>query len=536
MLTMCMASARMFTFNSSDKRYFQNKCFGQRIGAFLEKNVRTTDTVVINLKSGTFKLDAQLMVRCNVIMQGAGKGNTIIEVPSGLRFGDDYIIGFAGAPGHYIRVTVKNLSANVNRLNDSGDGRYLFKFLFAKSVDFYNVNTTLKLAKCTNIDMRQCSNVDVHDCQFINYNDEERIGGNLWIRGETHNVNIHDNIFRKHGNDEIIAIFYRNMPDDERTLIEKSNIKIHSNKFYYGEPNYGAECTNDILVSYITDGDYINVHGVKTPVRYKLSNFEMSDNDFYISDMARRCFWAILRENTEVDGFKVTGNRINYYDFKYKDLEYVTDICVTDYSDYKNEFEISNNTFRSSDQITNMGMHSCLYADNARLTFENNRIDAKVGQTLLFVGSKGGDVTLRNNLCSNLYFVGSIEQSAGVEYLKLTATGNSFSGNTRIYCNKLKKADFDFRNNTFNSDKVEFFLQNSAANGNLIFKDNIVNVNAKAGYGKLYVSYDEKPKYSFGNVQVENNTFNVKQSDLFNSFPAGTRAVVSGNKYEGAID
>jgi hypothetical protein len=535
MLTMCMASARVFTFNSSDKRYFQNGWFGKKIDVFLDKNVRTTDTVVINLKNGTYRPDTLLIVRCNVIMKGESISKTIIEVPSDLRFGDDNIFGFEGNPGRYISVTVCNLSANVTRLKNVGSGRHLFKFKYAKSVSFHGVNTTLNKSKCTNLDMRQCSNIDVHDCLFTNYNDEAIEGGCLWIEGTTHNVNIYNNTFRKHGNDEVIAVFNRNTPIDEKPLIEKRGIKIYGNKFYYGEANE-IERTNDMLISCITSDDYIQYLGQKTAVHYKISDFEVSDNDFYINDLVRRCFWLGFRNHTEVNRFKITGNRFNYGEFAFAGKEYANDICITDSTLNKNEFEVSNNIFKSNDKICINGMHSCLMVNDAKVNFSGNQLIAKYGLTLLLVGHAGGAVTMNSNVCSNLCYLGSVSQWNGVEYLKLTATSNSFSGNTRIYCNKLKKADFDFRNNTFNSDKVEFFLQNSAANGNLIFKDNIVNVNAKAGYGKLYVSYDEKPKYSFGNVQVENNTFNVKQSDLFNSFPAGTRAVVSGNKYEGAID
>jgi hypothetical protein len=137
---------------------------------------------------------------------------------------------------------------------------------------------------------------------------------------------------------------------------------------------------------------------------------------------------------------------------------------------------------------------------------------------------------------NNLFNIGSIEQRDSVLKMKITATGNYFSGNTRIYNNKLKNAEYDFRNNTFRSNYVELFLQNFAKSGSVIFNDNVVNVNSSYNYGKLYVSYDAQPTYSFDKVMVRNNTYNVRRAELYNSFPAGTDTIISGNQYSGSKD
>jgi hypothetical protein len=199
-------------------------------------------------------------------------------------------------------------------------------------------------------------------------------------------------------------------------------------------------------------------------------------------------------------------------------------------------FDVCGNVFRSNDSIWDNGFHSCLSVDNAKVRFNGNTIDAKSGQTILYVGHKGGDVTMNNNFGTNLYAVGNIEQRDSVLKMKITATGNYFSGNTRIYNNKLKNAEYDFRNNTFCSNYVEFFLQNFAKSGSVIFNDNVVNVNSSYNYGKLYVSYDAQPTYSFDKVMVRNNTYNVARTELYNSFPAGTDTIISGNQYSGSKD
>jgi hypothetical protein len=539
LLSICIASGKIVTINSTDSRFFtSNKHFGYAIDKYVDTSLRFKDTLVINLKNGTYYPDTMVVARCNVILQGESKNNTIIQVPYNIKFGDDFILGFWGDTSRYINVAVRNLSVKVNGLQNPGDdGRYLFKFMLANSMDFHDVNTILKDTKCTNLNMRECSNVDVRDCEFINYNDAAYKGGCLWIEGTTHNLNIHDNTFRKHGNDEIIAVYYRNTWKNEQTIIEKKDIKIHDNKFYYGEDGNNTEYTNDILVSVIDGGDLISVNGVTTPVHYTISNYEFSDNDFYISDLVRRCFWAKIDKNVDINDFKVANNRINYYKFAYSGTEYVHDICITDSSNLKNVFDVCGNVFRSNDSIWDKGFHSCLCVDNAKVRFNGNTIDAKSGQTILYVGHKGGDVTMKNNIGNNLFKIGSIEQQDSVLKMKITATGNYFSGNTRIYNNKLKNAEYDFRNNTFRSNYVELFLQNFAKSGSLIFNDNVVNVNSSYNYGKLYVSYGSDGTYdSFDKVLVRNNTYNVARTELYNSFPAGTDTIISGNQYSGSKD
>lgn len=537
LLSICVASGKIVTINSTDSRFFtNNKHFGHAIDEYVDTSLSLNDTLVINLKNGTYYPDTLLIIRSNVILQGDSKAGTIINVPYGLRFGDDNIFGFEGDPNNYINVIVRNLTVNVHGLRNDDSGKYLFKFIFAKSVLFHDVITNLDTVRCTNLNMRQCSNIDVHDCEFTNYNDAAHIGGCLWIEGTTHNLNIHDNTFRKHGNDEIIAVYYRNTWKNEQTIIEKKDIKIHDNKFYYGEDGNNTEYTNDILVSVLDGGDSISVNGVKTPVHYTISNYDFSDNDFYISDLVRRCFWAYIDKNVDINDFKVANNRINYNKFAYSGTEYVHDICITDSSNLKNVFDVCGNVFRSNDSIWDKGFHSCLCVDNAKVRFNGNTIDAKSGQTILYVGHRGGDVTMNNNFGTNLYAVGSIEQRDSVLKMKITATGNYFSGNTRIYNNKLKNAEYDFRNNTFRSNYVELFLQNFAKSGSVIFNDNVVNVNSSYNYGKLYVNYDAQPTDSFDKVMVRNNTYNVRRAELYNSFPAGTDTIISGNQYSGSKD
>lgn len=117
----------------------------------------------------------------------------------------------------------------------------------------------------------------------------------------------------------------------------------------------------------------------------------------------------------------------------------------------------------------------------------------------------GGDVTLRNNMSRNLKHLARVAAGNGISKFKLNATGNTFHGDTKIYCDVIDTLNIDFRKNLFISNNMTFFLQEFATTGSLVFNEN--NVFVETNGGKLMAHWNSNPTSSmrFNRLEVRNN-------------------------------
>ena len=165
---------------------------------------------------------------------------------------------------------------------------------------------------------------------------------------------------------------------------------------------------------------------------------------------------------------------------------------------------------------------------NANLTVANNIIENDYPQRLIWCHEGSMRLNLENNSVTNVYTT-TLSSSKTIDNVWITATNNSFSGDTRIYCRNVKNLDLIYKNNVFNSSDYHFFLQEGAEQASIIFEGNTVN--AKTGKGAMFTNYSKKP-YKFTKLQVSNNIFNglTKKSvdDTFNNVKKRT---IKGNIY-----
>ena len=252
------------------------------------------DTLFINFdRIGCDTIKGTVTAHCSVVMNGLGRGlSTVIldngsDHPGFQAFPDDTFFAMIGNSEHNIYVSITNMSFRLKDhtgiwwLSDNTQ-KHVVKIYHANSVNINHVESYLKNAGCTNFDLRVCSNVSVSDCKIVNINNCI-YGGCLWLRGETHNVTINNNLFYKYGNDETIA-FFSHLVDAYNGIsgnISRSNINIFNNNFYYG---YQGNDKNDLF----NDMQFSLISGDTSPYSCTTTDFLFAHNNFFINDLTRR--------------------------------------------------------------------------------------------------------------------------------------------------------------------------------------------------------------------------------------------------------
>ena len=242
-LSVFTANGKVFNIDVSSAngeltQYLRNKC----------SLATRDDTVKINIGRGEYTINGTVEFKCNVVIRGAGReASTIIlnngSDKSGFKaFTDDTFLMFFGALEHPISVDISDVTFRLkehkgiwwNETNKSSE-KLAVKIYHANHVDIRRVNSYMSNAVITNFDMRVCSNVTVTDCIISNYNNTHT-GGNLWMRGDQHNIRVTNNKFYKYGNDEILCVFSNlvNAKGNVRGNASYTDIFIEDNEVHYG--------------------------------------------------------------------------------------------------------------------------------------------------------------------------------------------------------------------------------------------------------------------------------------------------------------
>ena len=510
------------------------------------------DTVVLNFGKGTVTIDGSLELKCHVVIKGAGSKKSTIILDNGSdrngfkAFTDDSFIKVYGTLKNPVTLSISDVTFKLKEhkgiwWQDSRD-QYAVKVYHANHVDIHDVESYMQNAKITNFDLHVCSNVYVSDCIIFNHNNCDT-GGNLWVRGTMDNINIKRNKFYKYGNDEVVAIFDR-LVDNSKEYIRgkavRTNIFIEDNEFYYGDykgKDKDASAYNQMLLSLITDHK-------KSEDRCITRNFHANGNKFYINDVCTRCMYisfdpADAHENIYIENNQIVNSALKT-DMRY----YRQDIEVNDLSSCGDTIHIVGNSVKNKDiVINNSGNsgYSFLLVQGGNVDMRNNKIvndatinplDGKItGVQLVWCGASGGVVNMRDNVCKGLKFISTVGAGNGTKSFTLNASNNYFSGDTRIYCNKIKQLDLNFTGNTFVSHDMNFFLQEFASRGTLIFNNNQVTVNS--GSGRLMTHWDKTSLESkrFDKLEVKNNIFKgVKnEQDLLRHITNTGKRSITGN-------
>lgn len=516
------------------------------------KGLNSSDMVVINFdKPGNYVLKGTVECNSNIEIKGVGSKKVTIVLDKsndtdGFKaFTDDTFIKAAGTREHPITVSIHDVAINLKQHKGiwwENAEKFGVKIYHAQKVDIQRVNCYADNAKFTNFDLRVCSNISFKNCNITNYNNCTT-GGNLWIRGETCNVEITDNTFRKYGNDEVLGFFEATADahTGRQAIVKRENILVSDNQFIY-EAARGINCRNlfnDVLVSYFSlEDNYVERGGCHS------KNVTFTNNKFEINALCRVTLSVGFSENDTQENVAIVENVFENQPKNTKEKYYHLDILVKDKSKKRNPIYFCANTISNHTPVVNSygatgntivmlrGGHIQMegniindYAPSSPLTNET------LGTTLLWCGEQGGKATLLNNEATGMKMLAAVSEGAGIDSFIINAYDNRFEGDTRIYCNNVRRLYLLFNRNTFISSDMNFFLQEFATEGALVFRNNEVH----AQNGQLMTHWSSTPTSSmhFNNLEVTGNTFygTNGEKDVLRNITNVKHRDVSGNIY-----
>ncbi len=504
------------------------------------KGMSRRDSLVINFAKGEFIIDGSVEMHVNTVMRGQGKDVTRLLFGNTGTFGGDSFLYFNGNKRNELSVEISDLSCDMVHHDeqwwDTESQKYLLRFIHIKKADIHHIASHLMNAACTTIDMIVCRNVDIHDCELINHNNCGT-GGILWFRRDNHDIKITDNVIEKYGDDEFLAIWEggddNNVWSPEKGI--KENILFANNqvRFIKHAGDKDRVCSVQMaLYNFGTDKG--------TAIHW--SNIVFENNSFYFDAPILSLLSIRMNSGDSHEGMVFRNNQVTFTAASGFDGNSHADIEVHDAACSGSEVFIEGNVFTVQGIVTDRyggNGYNHLICDGATVRYSNNDLSARhttidgktFGPTFLWVRNKGCDVTLTDNDLSGMVKLAKVD-GGETRSFKLSATGNTFSGDTRIYCRDVQYADVSIVGNTFNSDCYEVLLQEFASRGKLVFKDNVVY--ASRG-GRLFTHYDKKfgiDSMVFERLEVSGNTLNGMRQENF--LPQGmnvTHGKVKNNRF-----
>ena len=545
LLTAIAGQARTITINADELR-------GDFTQALRDKCAKASysDMVVLNFGKGTYTVNGTIRFNCSVIIKGQGRDNTTIILDKGSdrsgfkAFTDDTYFRITGTLKNPITASISDLTIRLKEHKGiwwEGEARHAVKIYHATKVDIHDMDSYMQNAVITNIDMRVCSNVTVENCIISNYNNCND-GGGLWIRGEMHNIRVKGNKFYKYGKDETLGIYDRVVDVTNgyvRGKAVRTDIFVEDNEFYYGGykgKDKDPEANCGMLFTLMTD------HKLSKD-KCTTRNFHMRNNKFYINDVTTRCMYigfdpADVHEDIYIENNEIINDVIGR-DYRY----YHKDIEVHDLSSCGDTIHIVGNTVRNKALVlSNSGNIGYMFlqtrggvvlVDDNKIVNEGSTANGQpYGMQLVWCQEEGGDVTLRNNVCKGLGYLAYVGGGDGTPLFALNAYNNYFEGDTRIYSHKIKEMNLNFTNNTFKSNNMNFFLQEFASRGKVVFNYNDVDVTSGDGQFMTHWGKNSTNSMKFDQLIITGNKFKgVKsESDMLRNVTHVKKRKVTSNK------
>lgn len=487
--------------------------------------------VITFSRAKQYTLNGTVAAKCNVTLKGTGRESTeiVLNYANAKNFHSLSFFFFGGTKSHPIQVSISDLClrlASHKGILFENSAFHAIEIYHANSVDIRRVDSYLDNAVMTNIDLRVCSNVTVEDCVISNYNNCNA-GGNLWLRGEMHNVTIRGNKIVKYGNDEALAIWGRftdayDFKNERMTSASKENINIVDNEFVYGYNNRKKDLTqlNDMVLSVYTDFEKSHYAGT-------LNGLRISGNTFTINDPAKRVILLGFDPADRHRDISIDNNTFRF-NFAARNLTYKNDIEINDLSQNPDAITLSGNTIESSVRITNEwggNGQTHVVVCGGNVVMSDNTIRSCAG-TALWISHPGGNVTLNDNIVSGTDLLANVISGDGITDASISATGNSFSDGTGISVNDTKRFALNFRGNTIDSNASDFFLKSLVGEGTIVFSDNVVSARG----GVLFASRNSRAKIT--RLEVVGNTLKGTNASqwLRNSGSVG-KQVVRDNQF-----
>lgn len=517
----------------------------------LSNSATYDDTLILNFGKGSFILNGTVEFMSSVIINGAGMDQTTIILNKGSNskgfkaFTDDTFIMFHGRLEHPIAVEIANLSIKLKEHEGiwwEDSERYAVKIYHANHINVHDVDSYLENAYITNFDLRVCSNVTFANNTITNYNNCET-GGCLWIRGEMHNITIKNNQFFKYGNDEIIGVFGKAINADGNVSgnAKRTDIFIENNKIHYGYQGKDKvkDMTNHTLFT-IQTADSKGQYTVTT------SNVHVKNNKFIINDECTRCIFVDLPYSDRQQDIYFENNEIVNENLRSSKRYYRQDFEIKDQSKEQKPIHIINNTITNHNSVLtpyNTVGYSVLLIQGGNIDMSGNKIVNTVatdpftgkenGVQLIWCGANGGTITMRDNVCKGIKCISTVGAGNGTDLFTLNANNNYFKGDTRIYCHKINELHLNFTGNTFKSNDMNFFLQEFAQKGSVIFNNNDVTVSSGDGRFMTHWSNASTDSMKFTRLEVKGNVFRgVKgEQDMFKKITNVKKRSIRSNKY-----
>ncbi len=512
-----------------------------------------SDTVVINFDKGTYTIDGTVTCKCHVIIKGSGQDKSTIIIDNGKdrhghkAFTDDTFFKIYGTLAHPITCTISDITFKLKDHRGiwwEDQDKYAVKIYHADRVDIHDVDSYMANAKITNFDLHVCSNVTVTGCVLTNYNNCQ-IGGNLWIRGEMHNIHVKNNKFFKYGKDEALGIFDRVVDHSKgyvRGKAVRSDIFIENNEFFYGYDGKDKDpkAFNHTICTLMTDH-------LKSGDRCTTRNFHLIGNTFHMIDETARCLYICFDPADVHENIHIENNQIINEAFTSSRKYNRQDIEVNDLSSCGDTIHITNNTIRNKKLVlTPSGSqgYSFLLMQGGIVDMTGNNIvndvvkvpstSKNTGVQVVWAGALGGHVTMRDNVCKGVMCIAYVGAGEGTKLFSMDAHNNYFEGETRVYSHKINELRLNFTGNTFVSSSMNFFLQEFAPKGSVVFNNNDVTITQGRGQFMTHWAKNSTRDFRFECLEVQNNVFRgVKnEQEMFkNVTNVGKRKVRSNRIY-----
>lgn len=488
------------------------------------------DTVVLNFGSGTYTVSGTIGLKCHTVIKGAGRDLTTIMLDNGndsqgfKSFTDDTYFRITGTLKNTISVSISDLTFRLKEHKGLWWGnkkkdveRYAVKVHHANRVEITRVNSYMQNAKITNFDLHVCSNVYVTDCVISNYNNCD-IGGCVWVRGTMDNINIKHNKFYKYGKDEVVGIFDR-LVDNTKGYIRgkavRTNIFIEDNEFHYGYNGNDKD-----LKAYNQTSLTLQTDLAKSDDQCTTRNFHVRGNKFYMRDMTTRCMFISFDPADVHEDIYIENNQIINEPVDGDEKYYRQDIEVNDLSSCNDPIHIIGNTVRNKNLVlTPSGSqgYSFLLVQGGKVDLRGNKLVNEVvrnpkdgnitGMQFVWCGAQGGSVTMQDNVCKGLMCIAYVGAGDGTKLFTLDASNNYFEGETRVYSHKVDELRLNFTGNTFKSTSTNFFLQEFAPKGSVVFNNNDVTVTSGGGRFMTHWSNTPTSTMRFDKLEVKGNVF-----------------------------
>ena len=501
----------------------------------MTESLRGSDELILNFdKPGKYEFDGSIKFRCNTVIKGISPEATKVIVREGFASGkskmqDDVFFAIHGSTTKKVKAEIRDISfelASHNGILWENAAKHIVKIWHGDGIIVDNIVSKTRDAANTNLDLRECSNVLVQNSEFENYNNCN-MGGNLWSRGKQNNIVVKNNVFRKYGNDEVLAFWggRSGINDDS----EMKDIVVKDNQFYYGNK---AKSKKDIKVSVFICFYHFQEDVFRIKNRCYVDNIVFKNNSITIDDVIYRDISFNFDSLASVGNIEISNNSITNTRKSSSDSNYMNDITLVACGNIQSPVIIKNNTVNNHGEVLCNGKNSgytFLSLKGVDVNLNGNVVNSDYGVGLLWCHAGLMNITMQNNTATGLYKTGILGSSEGTSKINIIANANTLDGDTRLYCENLDELTLNFTNNTFNSSASHFFLQEGAPKTWVVFDGNTIN--ALKGKGIMFANYSNKP-YNFTKIQVTNNTFRgLSKNAIENPFKSARNKTINNNIY-----